>query len=125
MKERGVVEDSIDYREILNKSLRVFFKDALRVALKSPWQAYFFCFGNRLKLNSYLVTFYPFLLTGLASCLPFQVKEKLFWLEKQEFLSVKFLKFLSSKFLYLLQSLSFRRIKDGSIIICHQVTCPH
>jgi 2-iminoacetate synthase ThiH len=32
-------EDTIN---ILNKSLRVFFKDALRITLKNPIQAYFF-----------------------------------------------------------------------------------
>lgn len=35
-------EDGLDFRKVLNRSLSVFFKDALRVALTSPSQAYHF-----------------------------------------------------------------------------------
>lgn len=35
-------EEGLEFRKILNKSLEVFFKDALRVALTNPLQAYHF-----------------------------------------------------------------------------------
>ncbi len=35
-------EEGLDFRKVLNKSLSVFFKDALRVALSNPSQAYHF-----------------------------------------------------------------------------------
>lgn len=35
-------KEGIDFHKILNKSLNVFFKDALRVALTNPSQAYYF-----------------------------------------------------------------------------------
>jgi hypothetical protein len=31
-----------NFRKVLNESLKVFFKDSLRVTLKDPKQAYFF-----------------------------------------------------------------------------------
>ena len=34
--------DGIDFRKILDESLNIFFKDALRVALTNPSQAYHF-----------------------------------------------------------------------------------
>jgi len=35
-------KEGIDFRKVLNESLNIFFKDALRVALTNPSQAYHF-----------------------------------------------------------------------------------
>jgi len=35
-------KDGLDFRKVLNESLSIFFKDALRVALTNPSQAYHF-----------------------------------------------------------------------------------
>ena len=35
-------KNGINYDRLLNESLRIFFKDALRITLRNPSQAYFF-----------------------------------------------------------------------------------
>ena len=34
--------DDLNFSAMLNRSLRVFFKDALRITLRNPAQAYYF-----------------------------------------------------------------------------------
>ena len=42
MKQSTEDNNDINFREVLNKSLKIFFKDAVKTTLRNPLQAYYF-----------------------------------------------------------------------------------